>query len=42
MDKKIEKILNDFDKGNDQGKTYKTYYKDVYEEYIEPNTFDAG
>lgn len=39
-DKKIEKLLLEYDRADDKGKSYQEYYEEIFEVYFEPNIFD--
>lgn len=39
--KDVEKILREYDRGNDNGRSYREYYSDIFEPYYEPNMFEV-
>jgi hypothetical protein len=41
QDRRIEKILREYDRNGDGGKSYDEYFEEVYMEFFEPNLFDG-
>lgn len=37
----IEKILEDYDRSNDNSRSYKQYHKEIYDVFYEPNIFEV-
>jgi hypothetical protein len=41
QDRRIEKILREYDRNGDGDKSYDEYFEEVYMKYFEPNLFDG-